>query len=423
MRLFVGILLGTVLALAATSPTFLKLRRATLFGALISGGWLGVLAGLALGPNGTGMIDHDIILQSAPLLTIGLGWIGLMVGLQLRWELLRQLPAWIVRLMALDSIVSIVVFAALAALGMRWWIPDASPAALATPVALLAACAIGWNPEMRSLRLAHWSLAHQAAALTGASSLAAPVAIVVFTVGAASIQGNIAHAGRFVPTSAALRLISLALIAITLGFIARFGLRKAGTNRSELLVIFLGVAALISGAATELGMTPLFSSMLAGVVITNLAGRELRRFERFVFEAEHVVATLFWVVAGVLLDVEIELIVLGIAVMFVLARVGLKPALVSRGLRGLDGADAQDGRRLRRLAPIRQSPLAMMLCVSLVLSEPSPFNHQLLTLAALTGLLCDLIAVIGSLGAKPRTPVSQPPKDARKHTAPVEDPR
>lgn len=423
MRLFVGILLLTVLALVATRPTFLKLRRATLFGALISGGWLGVLAGLALGPNGTGMIDHDIILQSAPLLTIGLGWIGLMVGLQLRWELLRQLPASIVRLMALDSIVSIVVFAALAVAGMRWWIPDASLVELATPVALLAACAIGWNPEMRSLRLTHATNMNQAAALTGASSLAAPVAIVVFTVGAAAVQENIAHAGSFDLISAALRLVSLALIAVVLGFVARFGLRKAGTNRSELLVIFLGVAALITGAATELGMSPLFSSMLAGAVIANLAGRELRRFERFVLEAEHVVATLFWVVAGVLLDVEIELIVLGIAGMFVLARVGLKPALVTWEMRRLDGTGAEGNPRLRRLAPIRQSPLAMMLCVSLVLSEPSPLSHQLLTLAALTGLLCDLIAVIGSLRSPVAAHVNQPSEDAREQTAPVEDPR
>ncbi len=415
MRLLVGILLLLGLALVATSPTFLKLRRATLFGVLISGGWLGVLAGLALGPNGTNVINRDLILQSAPLLTIGLGWIGLMVGLQLRWELLKQLPASIFRLMALDTVVSIVAFAILATIGMRMWIPDASLVAIITPVALLAACAIGWNPEMRSLRLIRPSNAQQATMLTGASSLAAPIAIIVFTIGAGVVQENAASAGSFNLISAVLRLVSLALIAVILGFIARFGLRKAGTNRSELLVIFLGIVALIAGAATELRMSPLFSSMLAGVVIANLAGREMRRFERFVLEAEHIVATLFWVVAGALLGVGVELNVLGIAGMFVLARVAIKPVLVKREMRRLDESQGDEDAQLRRLAPIRQSPLAMMLCVSLVLSVPSPFNHRLLTVIALTGLLCDLIGVVGSL----RSPAPAPAPD----NAQSEDPR
>ena len=81
MKVIVGILLLVALAYLATSPQFLKMRRSTIVGVLVSGGWMGVIAGLAIGPGGLGILSADLVINTSPLLTVGLGWIGLICRL------------------------------------------------------------------------------------------------------------------------------------------------------------------------------------------------------------------------------------------------------------------------------------------------------------------------------------------------------
>lgn len=395
MKLILGILLLVGLAAAASSATFLKLRRSTSVGLLVSGGWLGILVGLLIGPSGMGILDRPLVVRSSPLLTIGLGWIGLMVGLQLRRDVLLKLPASIFKLTIVDVTGSLILFGALGVFGLSFWLEETNPTAMLIPATLLATAAIGWTAEMRSLRLLTAENASQALSLRGAASLATPIAIVVFSVSAGAIQGTDAATLTVALGSTFVRLFSVLLIAIALGVIARFGLRRANDERAELLAIFLGVVAMISGVATELHVTPLLAAMFVGIVIANLAGRELRRFERFILEAEHVVATIYWIVAGVLLDAQIGPIGVAIALSFVALRALCKPLLVTFGAdRSTSAHSEADHRRLNQLAPVRQNPLALMLGVTLVLIEPSTVNHQLLAIVALIGLVGDLYALL-----------------------------
>ncbi len=391
MKVIVGILLLVALAYLATSPQFLKMRRSTIVGVLVSGGWMGVIAGLAIGPGGLGILSADLVINTSPLLTVGLGWIGLMVGLQLRRDILKQLPPALLKLTTVDAAGSVLVFGGIAFLSLPLWFEHVSAVTMLPAVALLAAAAIGWTAETRTLRLSSDPTSPQTLLLRGAASLASPIAILIFSIGVSMVQGFDAPTAEISPLAPLFRMTALILIAIVLGILARFGLRRAEGNRSEFLAIFLGVVAIITGAASELDMSPLVSAMLAGIVIANLAGRELRRFERFILEAEHAVATLYWIVAGVLIDLRIGVIAAGIAVAMVAARVIVKPLLVTAGTKADTRGDAVS---LFRLTPIRQSPMALMLGVALVIAVPSDLNHRLLTVIAMVGILSDVVALM-----------------------------
>src|SRR5690606_36242201 len=90
-RLFLTLIVLVALALIATSKRLYRVRRSRPMALLISGGWLSVGAGMLVGPNGLGAIDREMLLSLTPLMMIGLGWIGMMVGLQARREVLRSL--------------------------------------------------------------------------------------------------------------------------------------------------------------------------------------------------------------------------------------------------------------------------------------------------------------------------------------------
>ena len=401
MRPALGILLLIGLAVVATSPKFLRLRRATLVGALVSGGWLGVAIGLLIGPAGLRLVDVGAAHQSAPLLTIGLGWVGLMIGLQLRVDILRRLPQSFIRIVGVDAGVVFVIF------GVAAWMVlsrlTAAPPAVALALAVyVGAASIGWAAETRSIRHGSPPSADLALALRATAGLGTPIAITLFAFTIASIRPTPDGGFTAAPGPALLRFTALIAVALALGIMARFGLRRARDSRPDLLTIFLGVVALITGAAVELRVSPLLAALLAGVVIANLAGPELRKFERFILEAEHVVAVLYAVVAGVLLDVGIGLPGLTLLIALVALRLTLKPLLWTRLL----PTESESNARLARLAPIRQSPLALMLGIELVLDDVSPLAPRLLMVIALVGIMCDLVAVMAGRVLPPTAPAN-----------------
>ncbi|RMH23543.1 MAG: hypothetical protein D6693_11305, partial [Planctomycetota bacterium] len=299
MRPLIGIALLIVLAVVATSPRFLRLRRATLVGALVSGGWLGVGAGALIGPDALGIVAPGDAARAAPILTIGLGWVGLMIGLQLRADILRQVPRAVYQMQLADAGLTLVVIGGGAAMIARF-VLGFDPAQALLVAAVLAASGLGWAAETRSLRLGASAPPELVLALRAGAGLSAPIAVTFFGVVVAMAQPG---AGLI---TAGLRIVALGAVAAALGLVARFSLRRAGDSRPDFLAILLGVVALITGAAVELRVSPLLASMMAGVVIANLAGAELRKFERVILEAEHVVAVLYAIVAGALLDLNVS---------------------------------------------------------------------------------------------------------------------
>jgi Kef-type K+ transport system membrane component KefB len=190
-------------------------------------------------------------------------------------------------------------------------------------------------------------------------------------------------------TAGVLALLAAALLAGLGGLGSRSLLILAHRDRSQTLVIFLGTVTLVAGLASELRFSPIFGAMLVGVVISNLAGPHLRAYEWFILRAEHAVANVFFLLAGVLIEPGIGRWGWGIIGLLVVARLVAKRPLLHRALEPATGVVASGSTLV--YTPIRQAPIAIALAVSLVLAEWSYFNVRLLTVVVLVGLISDLL--------------------------------
>lgn len=403
MAIFLSIAALFVLALLATSKRAYRVRRSRLGAAAVAGGWIAIAVGAILGPAVSGLITPDAVLRATPLLSVGLGWIGMMVGFQARRDILARLPGSVWRLSLTDAALSVALISAAVIVMARINGEHADPGVIT--VALLAAATIGWSMETRSLGIDTLPGGHQRAVLLRASGgLAAILAITTFGVASALAPAGPpapveTHSAPGLPTRLG-ALAGASVIAVLLAIVAKEGLRIAGKRRAEMLVVFLGVVGLAAGISADLGISPLFPSMICGAVFANLrssgpsdAQADTALFGRFILQAEHVIAVIFSLLAGILLDPRITIVGLIVVGAIVLIRVMLKP-LAYRFADRDHSYDNPAARRAARFASIRQSPVAIAIAVSFFIIAPGADAQRLLTIVILVGVSCEILASV-----------------------------
>lgn len=400
MQVFLSILVLITLAIIATSKLFYRLRRARLGVMLFAGGWPAIAVGVLIGPHALELASDTAVYEATPLALAGLGWIGLLVGLQARRSVLRTLPRPVVRAALWDVLSVAAIFLPLSAVTLRLLHPTAPPGPVLFAAGAIAVCSIGWSMETRSLLHAESPEAHASAMLVRVSgALGALAAIGALTVFDASTGAGPA-APRVHPALAAVIALALpALIAACVGLLGREALSQAGGSSADQLTVFLGIVALSAGAAAQLGLAALVAAAMTGVVLANISNRQTLSFERFILRAEHTVATLFALVAGVLLDPNIGLGGVALACAVAGARVLVKPALARRALRA--GLPQGAAHAPTMIGPARQSPVALAIAVALLLEAPSPLLARTLAIVVLAGVLSDIAAYALS---RPRRP-------------------
>lgn len=416
MDVFLAIAALVAVALLATSARLYRIRRTRLMSLLASDGWLALLVGIALGPQMSGLINPEAVLAAAPLLIAALGWIGLMVGLQGRRELLARAPGGIGLTVAADALVTALCAGVVATVGLGLWTEWRRPwPEYVEPVALLVAASIGWAMETRSLSvLASPGSQRVALVIRLIGGFAAMVAIAAFGLVDTLVQRTDDGVIEINVTGAAIGLVVIVALAGLAAILGRFTIGRAGRSTGEQLTVFLGLVAMVAGIAATLGYSPLFAAMVTGAVIANITTGDLLRFERFILRAEQILAFLVFTLAGLLLTVQIGWAELALALALVGARVALKPGLFHWGLGRVVRLEAnQTGRApsfdvgALRFSPIRQSALAIPIALALVLMEPSEFHRRLLTIVALSGVLSALFTVaLAAIGARARRVVT-----------------
>ncbi|MEQ9617400.1 MAG: hypothetical protein RLN60_05130 [Phycisphaerales bacterium] len=414
MKLFVASLIVISLALLASSKLAFRMRRSRLLTMLFSGGWITLGAGVLIQFASADLSSGEVLLDARPIIMTALGWIGLMVGMQARRDVLRSLPVRVWRMAIADSIACIALFGVFATAMLVLWsgrsFTETGALAVIEPALMLAAAGIGWSLETRSLSIDRDTHDEKASAMLRSSgSLCVIFAISIYGF-FELLVGRTALLGESFDLLVALRqVVTTVALALSMGFIGRYGLRVAGRHRPEQLIVFLGLVAFVAGIASQLGISPLFASMLTGVVIANLAGNDLRLFERFILQAEPIVGAVFALIAGLLLELRIGAVEIGFAMGIVALRALAKPMLWSAF--GREPGTGSKG--WVSIAPIRQGRLAIALGVSLFLVVPSDLTERLLTVIVLAGLICDLLTLaILRLGGGQRVESDTPMQEA-----------
>lgn len=336
-----------------------------------------------------------------------------MVGLQLRLSLLKELPRVVYTVVAADAALTLTIFATLTVAALAIWIPDPSPATVLLPAGFIVAASLGWSLESRSLGA---GFDHRLVMLLrAAGALSGVLAILLFGLASKAVERDPQGLLQLTASRAVLKLIHSIALAVAIGYIGRFMIRIAGTSLGNQLAVFLGIVAFIAGSAKQIDASPLITALVAGAVITNMDSAGFRKFETFIYKAEHTFAILFGILAGVFLEPVYALAPLGLAAALILARALLKPVVFRRVAiashdRSPEG-DPLPADSVLYLAAGRQSPLMLALAVSLILIEPSDFHKELLALMVVVGIAAEYLpAVAGRRRTKERHDGEQDPE-------------
>ncbi len=406
MQLLISLSVVVALALVASSRSFWSLRRTAVGAVIFSGGWVAVGLGLLLSLDRLALVRSGQVSALEPLVHFALGWVGLMVGLQLRRDLPKYLPGALLRLMAMD--LGLALFAGVGIWLAAGWLLDLP---MGHPLrwfiaAFLGVCMIGWAAEVRSLRRQPAQDADSERLVRATSGLSSVFALLLYgmlfflfdTPAGAAVGADAARSmGTVIAPQRILFGLSISiLIAAAAGWLCHWLMRLAGRNEGHFLVVLLGVVALIAGAAEAMGEPPLLVGMLCGAVLVNLPGDPVVRLKRVLLEAEQPMAMAIMLVAGLMADPVLPGMAWAVVGGVILLRIAIKWKLI--GDRIARTAPAGES-ALFHLAPLRQHPLAMAMAVGMVITHPidhaAVTGRELLMMVIAIGLVCDLVILLG----------------------------
>ncbi len=382
---------GLLILIASLGARFIARGRfLSPFQTFISSGFIYILLGLALGGRGLNILSASVLEGLAPLVGLGLGWVGFLFGFQLEARYLKRFPRVYIGLSLLQSLA---VFAA-GALVCTFLLKELYPGQKES-LLLGMAVALGLLMSMVSPTLLH-----------GAS-------------GILSGKGDHYYLGRFLTSIgsfwgiAGLAVLSsfwhypfftsrvflkggglflaATLFPVIMGWIFHLLTRKRATEE-QMLVLLLGIVFFASGAALYFHLFPLYVSMVMGMVFSNLT-RIHERLYPLLLSTEKPLYITFLILIGALwelnLDARVALLALVIIAFRILAFTVPLPAI-----RAALGFPLPLPPRFG-LCFLSQGGIGIAFAVGIKLSYPVPLTEIFLSAALLGIVASELLAPWG----------------------------
>ncbi len=313
--------------------------------------------GFVLGPHVAQFISQDTVVQLNPLLALGLGWIGLLFGLQLDRDHLRQFPTRYLVLSWLQALVAFVIVFAVAFLVIDAWL---SPRFEAVLLAAAATASVSTPAAIALISNTYMSRGRVSRLLFYIASLDAGIGIVVLGL------THAAHRSAMLGRSTALGVLEWFAFSALLGVffgVLLLSLTRVRPRTQELMLLLIGLALFAAGTAFYLSLSPLFICAVTGVVIGNLSPMR-RRVYAALSQWEPPIYIMMLVVAGALLQFSSWWIV-----PLVVAYVGIR--IVGKWIGGIVASrfrprDIEIPRRFG-LALIPQGGVSLAMAISVVL--------------------------------------------------------
>ncbi len=272
--------------------------------------------GILLGPGVLGVVGEEALPGFTPLLALGLGWIGILFGLQLDREHLKEFPLGFPLVALGQGVITLLLFYGVGRMGLEW-------AGLHDPVSDLMLWATAATASIST---------PAGVAMVSANFLArGTVRQLLFYVASVDAVVGIAALGIVVsffrpgdPGVGPLGSGGAEWVAATVGLgvvtgIVLLWLTRHRPSRDELVLYLLGASALCSGVALRLDLSPLLVSVLAGAVVANFSAERHRIFAAL-HRWEKPVYVVFLLLAGALMRYPTHWI-LPLAALYVAVRV------------------------------------------------------------------------------------------------------
>jgi Kef-type K+ transport system membrane component KefB len=319
-----------------------------------------LLLGVVLGSDVLGLLTPAVLQPLYPLLALGVGWIGLLYGLQLDFRHLRDIPRAVLVIALLQAVIAFLVFAlgAFAALRLTGQLTAGAAGAVLAAAALACISSPLGIAVVANLTRLRGRLSEL---LLFIASLDALVGILALQLVYTSFH-PLAARGQDLPWAGAEWL--LVALALSVAFAIMFlWLTRPAPQRGELMLFLMGTAVFVAGAGFYLGVSPLFMATLAGVVIANLSPVQPRLF-RLLQRWEQPLYVVLLVVTGALLDLE-RWVVVPLALGYTLLRLFAKFSGGWLAVRFLPPAQRPPPAFGLALASQSGMPLALLLSITM----------------------------------------------------------
>ena len=255
------LVLLVVVAYLAAHVAFEWLARRYL---VVSGAEYLVL-GVLVGPQGFGLLPVEALDTFSPFLTLALGWVGAIVGMQFHLPALVRIPALRWQVATVEALLTLTVVAGIIALTLYWMFdaPVASAVVAGISFGAVATASAPTGIEVVARRLSdRGPLIRQLELTSAVDSVVAIVAL--------GLLACVYHAAPL--TARAPTATEWAVISIGLGVVsgALFQLFLGPERESDRFIISLvGAVALASGAASYLQLSSLLVCMVMGATLAN----------------------------------------------------------------------------------------------------------------------------------------------------------
>jgi len=269
LKILLGLIILLVLALAAGPRVQGRLPFSRRF-FLVGGEFL--LLGWALGGQGFGLLDRPTLAALEPLLILGLGWIGLLLGLQFELPILRRVPKSFFGIAILQGLLVLAaLYLLLVPLLARLFGPGPT-----TQAAAFFLAAAGADSSQHILALAVRERRRHPHAPVHLFQFCAEIDNLIPLL-ALGLLAGFHHERALMTLTDPGWLDALSRLGLAVGLGALLGLLLAFLTQrvretSHHLLILIGFLAFSGGLARALGFPALFVNFVAGVVTVNLLG-------------------------------------------------------------------------------------------------------------------------------------------------------
>lgn len=342
-----------------------------------------LVLGLLLGPQVAGLVSDATLESFRPVVTLALGWVGAIVGMQFYLPRLVAIPGLTYRLAFSEAVATLGVITGLELVAMRW-LYGGTPRELLGPA--LALGAVGAASAPSGIAIVARRIGRRAPVLRQlevATAIDSLVAVVAFGLLLCVLHPPTPSLARS-PTPTEWAVISLAVGGVA-GQL--FHLFLGDERNVDRLVVALGGAVILaSGTAAYLRLSPLLVCLTIGVVLVNTA-RGRHEIAAVLAKGERPFYYVLLIFAGASWRPSANAALLPV-VLFLVARVVVKVG-AARIATWASGALPVLGGRWG-LALFGQGGLALALALEYLRIEGAAYANVVFTAAVASVLLTDL---------------------------------
>lgn len=298
LKTIVGLLAIMVLAYLGGHRRVLDWEARLGISQVITAGFPFVILGLLARQPSIDVLSDRVLAEISPLLRLGLGWIGFVVGFRFDTRMFQGLPQPTARIVTLSTLLpfSLVV----GACGALLFAFSDEPFNLRDPVVLRDALILGTAGAMTAVTSTR-GFARGESART--------VSRVIRLEELAGIIGLAVVGAFFRPESASWLMPGSAWFLLTLGLGAATGLLvyailQRNSEGADFLVLTLGSISFAAGAAGYLLLSSVVVAFIAGVLLANFPGAYHERLRDMLLRLERPIYLLSLVIVGSLWQVS-----------------------------------------------------------------------------------------------------------------------